>query len=348
MQKCLDSRIVWPIFTGAWKPKSSQIFSHLDYLDRLTNNWRYAARNDPTGKHQTNMRQIGTIEGEERLAACFVDYLKTMHIAANAEQDGDGWIIWVKDENHIDSAKSELAEFVANPGAEQYRDVSRRANEIRAEEINKKIQVTKNFQKVGSNWNTALSKRAPVVMYLIIACIAAAVLGGGFGTNSIVDKYLKFADMTYAREAFANPFRDILTGQVWRLVTPIFLHGGLIHILFNLYWLYQLGAQIEARLGSRQFLMLVLATAIFSNVLQATLVGPNFVGISGVVYGLFGYILVRRNDGYRLDPFVMMLFLVFFILDFTPMRMHSNVAVWAHAGGLASGAFIGYLPKLLR
>lgn len=294
------------------------------------------------------MRQIGTIEGEERLAASFVDYLKTMHIAANAEPDGDGWIIWVKDENHIDSAKKELAEFVAHPGAEQYRNASRRANEIRAAEIKKKIRIKKNFQRVGTGWDRALSKRAPVVMYLIIACIVAAVLGGGFGTATAVDRILKFADLSDWREAMSHPFRDILAGQVWRLVTPIFLHGGIIHILFNLYWLYQLGAQIESRIGSRQFLMLVLATAICSNVLQASLVGPNFVGISGVVYGLFGYILVRRNDGYQLDPFVMMLFLIFFILDFTPMAMHSNVAVWAHAGGMATGAFIGYLPKLLR
>ena len=106
-----------------------------------------------------------------------------------------------------------------------------------------------------------------------------------------------------------------------------------------------LGAQIEAKLGRWRFTSLTLAGAAIPNLLQASFVGPNFLGISGVVFAYFGYILLRRKDGYHLSTVTIVLILGLFVLDFTPFGLIKNVAVWAHAGGLATGAFIGYLPE---
>ena len=82
--------------------------------------------------------------------------------------------------------------------------------------------------------------------------------------------------------------------EVWRLVTPIFIHYGLMHIVLNMIWLYSFGAPIEDRRGSLFLLLLVLVLAITSNIGQAIEVGLResgalFGGMSGVGYGLFAY-----------------------------------------------------------
>ena len=305
------------------------------------------------------MRQIGTLDNEAH-ASRFVDFLKTQKIAAQLEADDKEWLIWVKDENHVETARGDLADFKANPNAEQYRDVARVANEIRAAEIKKRSDIKKNHQQVRTQWSGPLQKRAPVTFYLIAICVGVALLGGSFYGETLAKRFLKFAD--FGDAAFlesGTAFYHILRGQLWRLITPIFLHAewfradgqlslsGALHIIFNLYWLRFLGSQIESKIGSQRFLLIVLATALFPNVMQAVLTGPNFVGISGVVYGLFGYVLVRRRDGYRLDQFIVILLFVFLVMDFTGAGMFRNVAVWAHAGGLATGAFVGYLPELM-
>ena len=301
------------------------------------------------------MRQIGTLDSERR-ASRFIDFLKTQEIAAQTEQDGSNWLIWVKDENQVEAARNELADFQSNPDAEQYRDVSRVAKELRETEIRKRVKIKKNFQQVRTQWSGPLQKRAPVTFGLIVICVGVALLGGSFAGPTLAKQLLKF---TAFGDNSAGAFGDILQGQIWRLVTPIFLHApwfgaqglslsGALHIIFNLYWLRFLGSQIESKIGSQRFLLLVLAAAVIPNVMQALLTGPNFVGISGVVYGLFGYILVRKRDGYVLDQFVTILLFVFLVLDFTGSGMFNNVAVWAHAGGLGTGALVGYLPQLIR
>lgn len=296
------------------------------------------------------MRQIGSIDNGQ-LAERFVDYLKTKDISAQSDEDDDRYIIWVRDENHLESAKSELAEFQANPEANIYREAAKRAAEIRSEEIKKRMEVKKNFHQVRGNWTGPLSKRAPIVFYLIVACVGVAILGGSHTGVTWAKRLLKFTDV-YDPNA-TSLFYNIFRGQVWRLITPIFLHapwngiGGVLHIVFNLYWLRFMGSQIESKLGWKKFVVLVLAAAIIPNVMQAVLVGPNFVGISGVVYALFGYILVRRRDGYILDDFIIVLMLAFLVLDFTPMRFFPGVAVWAHAGGFGVGVALGYWSQIL-
>jgi len=142
--------------------------------------------------------------------------------------------------------------------------------------------------------------------------------------------------------------RDVLRGQVWRTVTPMLIHFGMMHLVFNLYWLYYLGAQIEDRRGSLRFLAFVLVVAFASNVLQAFATGPYtvFGGMSGVVYGLFGYVWMKSTfdstAGMHVSRMQTVLFIVWFFLCLTGFM--GPIANVAHGVGLVVGVLTGYLP----
>jgi GlpG protein len=137
---------------------------------------------------------------------------------------------------------------------------------------------------------------------------------------------------------------------VWRLITPIFVHFGPIHLLFNMLWLKTLGSAIEAKEGSWKYFVLLLLFALASNFAQFYWKGPMFGGMSGVVYGLFGYVWMRwKTDpfsGYYVPKETVYTMIVWFFL--CVFQIIPNVANGAHAGGLAAGMVFGALPGLFR
>jgi GlpG protein len=114
-------------------------------------------------------------------------------------------------------------------------------------------------------------------------------------------------------------------------------------------WLYQLGSMIEARQGLLRFLLLVVVTGIFSNVAQYLVGGPQFGGMSGVVYALAGYVWMRgKHDhasGLFLNQQSVTILLVWLVVCFT--NVLGPVANYAHLGGLVSGMAIGRVSAYL-
>ncbi len=183
---------------------------------------------------------------------------------------------------------------------------------------------------------------------MILICVAVAFL-----THLGNDRAMA-ADFEISRIPYGYWFYEIQRGEVWRLVTPIFLHFGWPHIIFNMIWLYDLGGQIENRIGYLKYVLLVLIIAVASNVLQYLMTGPAFGGMSGVVYGLFGYMFMRiRAEGpgsyFLLQNNVVIMF-GWFVLCWTGLL--GPVANWAHTGGLALGLLLGWVgygaPRVRR
>jgi GlpG protein len=135
---------------------------------------------------------------------------------------------------------------------------------------------------------------------------------------------------------------------VWRLITPIFIHFDPIHILFNMLWLRDLGSMIEGRQSSWRLAVLVLVIAVCSDLAQYFVDGPVFGGMSGVVYGLLGYIWMRGKfdpgSGLYLHPSTVTMMIIWFFACFTPLIPH--VANGTHAAGLIVGLAWGYLSSL--
>ncbi|MEM7195167.1 MAG: rhomboid family intramembrane serine protease [Pseudomonadota bacterium] len=143
---------------------------------------------------------------------------------------------------------------------------------------------------------------------------------------------------------------EIKSGEVWRLVTPIFLHFGLFHVVFNLLWTWELGRLIEARQGSLWLGVVVLISAVVSNLTQFHVSGPVFGGMSGVVYALFGYVWVQgqfnRRFGVRLNPPIVYLMVGWFVICWTGILeklFGLQVANTAHTAGLGVGILLSFV-----
>jgi GlpG protein len=146
---------------------------------------------------------------------------------------------------------------------------------------------------------------------------------------------------------------EVREGQIWRLVSPIFIHFGLMHLAFNLIMIWQLGELLERHFGPTRFLGLVLVLAVISNLAQFYTSGPGFGGLSGVLYGLFGYFWIasRLNPyfGYEINPGAVKMLLIWFVLcwfDFFGLLGDIKVANMAHTGGLVMGMLLAYLGSL--
>ncbi len=160
-----------------------------------------------------------------------------------------------------------------------------------------------------------------------------------------------------ASEAEGELFIKIRQGEVWRVVSPCILHGGLLHILFNMIWVWILCRPVEQRIGFSRTVLLTLLIAIGSNTAQYLMGGPFFIGYSGIVMGFAGFIWSRQVkapwEGYPIQRSTL-LFLTFFILAmfglqftsfilqlFSSVQFSPNIANTAHLSGALLGALLG-------
>lgn len=147
---------------------------------------------------------------------------------------------------------------------------------------------------------------------------------------------------------------DWPVGQLWRIITPAFLHFGLLHIVFNSLWLWELGGMIERRQGAVRILGLVLLIAAGSNIAQAMSGISLFGGMSGVIYGLLGYIVIwnrlRPAQAFPLAngvAVVMIVWLLICLTGFTELLGLGAIANTAHVSGLLLGFTLGFAAAFL-
>jgi GlpG protein len=134
-------------------------------------------------------------------------------------------------------------------------------------------------------------------------------------------------------------------GQWWRLLGPALIHFSVLHIAFNLLWWWSLGRQIEITFGLSSLLLLFVFSAAVSNVAQLLVGGPNFGGLSGVVYALVGCVWwlgwLKPSWGLSLPkPLIgfLLVWLVVGYLDVLPVHMANT----AHTVGLVCGCLFAW------
>ena len=310
------------------------------------------------------MRQVGSLSNLDQ-AERFADYLRSEGTECSIDNGSDGFRIWVQDDDRVASAKQELPIFLADPNHLRYRDASVIAKARLVERQLRREAARSNTISVSNSWNTSVAQQCPVTFGLIAISILVGILTGlkPVHNDPFVSRLWISTD---------GSIQQILHGEIWRIISPIFLHFNLMHIVFNLLWTYQFGLQIEPRRGSSRFLAMVLVIAALSNLAQfwspnlgqfwfhglgahgRWLGNPWFGGMSGVVYGLFGYIWIKG----KLDPrsglglpqqtvFMMLGWHVLCVVGVIP-----NVANWCHGIGLVTGMALAagglLVPSRLR
>ncbi len=177
---------------------------------------------------------------------------------------------------------------------------------------------------------------SPVVFSLIAINVAIFVLGLTSHTVEI-DLLNNFSAWTPAIEA----------GEWWRGLTAAFLHGGMMHILFNMYFLYIFGPRLEQQVGSVAFSGIYLASAAGGSV-ATFLFGPSnaiSVGASGALFGLFGawiYAAYRQRGSAAGSAMFNQLGGLLLINMALPLFI-PNIDWRAHLGGLVTGIAVAFL-----
>ena len=125
-------------------------------------------------------------------------------------------------------------------------------------------------------------------------------------------------------------------GQWWTLCTAIFLHGSLLHILFNMVIMRRYLPMVAELFGNLRAFVIFMMAGIAGYVLSALLGGHNTIGASGAIFGLFGALISygRRTGQHQATGQLWMFAGLMFLMSFV---MGGNVNNWAHAGGFVGG-----------
>lgn len=295
------------------------------------------------------------------------------------------WNLWVRDEVDVDEAKTAYQAFIESPDLAKF-DVpmadlptasnsgftgARLADNRREKDRMKSVRrqaASRDLNQLDMPvGDVARRQSIPVVIGIIIISVVMSLStnfskprGNRLGTETLEQKIYRstsFVDRELYLTQGEDSYASVRKGQIWRFLTPMFLHGDEFHLAFNMLWIFFLGSVIEKLHGSLFFAVLVTLTQLGGMALQVGLPAedwvpqslhgsPFVVGASGAVYGLFGFLLVRPwvDDNYPINlvPInVVLMFVMLFagILEFVP-----DVANGAHLGGLVAGLVLGAIP----
>lgn len=295
------------------------------------------------------MRLIGHLD-DEPAARNFGDWLYVQGIENAVEEDaGHGWAIWIKEEDRLTEATGLLQVFRSNPNDPSYRDAARKAPEKRSAAEKEQEAWEKRLRNRRHLFRPLRSYGFGVLTYGLIALSVVVFFISSFGSKPEAVNGLFMTKITYMEESFSYKpgLPEIRNGQVWRLITPMLVHFHILHILFNMLWLKDLGSMIEARQSTGYLALLIIASAAGSNLAQYVWSGPSFGGMSGVVYALLGYVWMRGKydpgSGLFLPPATVTFMIIWFFAGV--FQLIPGMANMAHGAGLAIGVAWGFLAS---
>jgi GlpG protein len=292
------------------------------------------------------MRCIGRLDNQSQ-AEQLSHYLYGQEIENQVDENSQGeWEIWVLDEDQMDRAKSLLQAFSNDPTdpsvASGVQDGMKKQAQLKQERTANRARIV--------DARTMLQRPRITMGWVTISLIVISV---GLGLLTRLGQNEAFVLPFQITEHVVNgnyiqyspSFPEIRGGQVWRLFTPMFLHFGILHLVFNMWWMKDLGSAIESVKGPRILLGLAFTISILSNVAQFFMSGPRFGGMSGVVFGLLGYMWMQGKFNprgtLRLNPQTVQFMMIWFVICLTGMV--GPVANTVHGVGAFVGMAWGFI-----
>ena len=266
------------------------------------------------------MRELIVLDNA-RLAQAYVDYMQTQGVTCEQRKDETAIAINVSDSDY-DMALAEWELFMQNPMADKYLKASWEVGKADSEDLGYQgggILILRDFLFHAGPFTLLIFALSSVIYLLSIS---------------------GFFRPVYEALQFFRHSSDFHSMEIWRFFSPSLLHFGVLHIVFNLLWWWHLGGLIEKNKGTAKLLLLFLVASIIPNTIQFFLEGPNFGGLSGVVYALAGYVWLSgvRNPkgGLGLPNPLMMFMAAWLVLGFFDV-LGTPVANMVHLFGLAIG-----------
>ena len=297
------------------------------------------------------MRRLGTLPDRDS-AAVFRDHLYAQGIEIRLDQQGSEWALWILDEDKLSQAHEELAQFQTHSQDPRYAASQAAADAVRQQRVSEVIAARQRQVNMSDRWQGG-QKHIPVTMLLIALSILVAIFTR-VGLDQNANARFMMADWLLdpaTGRIVAPGIQELLKlGQFHRWLSPIFLHFGPMHLFFNMSATLAYGRVIEQSSGSFRFLGMVLLMALVSNFAQYAVSGPTFGGMSGVDFGLFGFLWMKSkfapDYGIGLSRDSVTYMLVFSAL--CVFGVFGRIANTAHFAGMFTGMALAMIPVLPR
>jgi GlpG protein len=275
--------------------------------------------------------------------ALFSRYLAQSGVRHRITEEGDKQVVWVASEAEIDTVQA------------LFDRIDR--GELRLEEVERAATTKRAWYR---SPHVIQFLRAPLTLALVIVNLLFFPVTFGIDNGEISDMLHRMTFVAFQERSEYLYFADVgwtfRTGEYWRLLSPMFLHFGAMHIVFNLLWVWEIGRRIEVIRGALMLLLVVFVSSLSANFLQYMMSGPSlFGGMSGVVFGLLGFGLVwsrmvpERTIGLPNGIYIFML--IFLVAGFTGVfdyLLLGSLANGAHLGGLLAGLAIGFIAASIE
>lgn len=171
---------------------------------------------------------------------------------------------------------------------------------------------------------------------VIVACVLVFLM-------QVITERLTGYDLPAAYGAKINEL--IIAGQVWRLITPVFLHGSLMHIGFNMYALYVIGREMERFYGHARYALLMLVSGFAGNVVSFLFQTSPSLGASTAVFGLIaaeGVFFYKNRQLFRNARSILMNTVLIIVINMF-IGLSPGIDYWGHIGGLLGGLMFSAL-----
>ncbi|MCG9633556.1 rhomboid family intramembrane serine protease GlpG [Vibrio sp. Isolate30] len=262
-----------------------------------------------------------------RVAQAFIDYMASRHISIQMSPEGEGRVaLWLIDAQHQVETEAELNRFLSEPTHKRYQAASWDVAETRKNQFH---------YHTPSFLSMLKSKAGPVTLSIMLLCVVIFILQQ-LGFNQQIFQMLHF------------PALDGQQWQLWRWLSHAVLHFSVMHIAFNILWWWQLGGDIEKKLGGLKLLQIFAISSALSGAGQYWVEGANFGGLSGVVYALVGYLWVVSTKapqmGLTIPRQIVGFMLIWLVLGY--MQPFMAIANTAHLAGLIAGVGIGWVDSM--
>lgn len=176
----------------------------------------------------------------------------------------------------------------------------------------------------------------PVTLSLIIITALAYIL------QSLSNLVFGF-DVMLLVGAKINQF--ILQGEVWRFITPVFLHASVLHILFNMYALYRIGPMLEGKYGTKRFLVLYFISGLWGNTFSFLFSTKASLGASTAIFGLIaaqGIFIYQNRDLFGSAARPLLTNVIVIISLNLVLGLSPGIDNWGHFGGLLGGSIFAW------